>query len=152
MDWINWDLAINRKYYINMKIPVSAVSGIILAVIIFSDCATIKDDRSADILLERKVDSVLSLMTLEEKLGQLTLYTSDWDVTGPVMNPEYREDIRTGKCGNVFNALTVEYIRELQKFAVRNPPGNTIVIWIRRSARIQNYLPYSTCGGLFMEY
>jgi beta-glucosidase len=118
VDWINWDLAINRKYYINMKIPVSAVSGIILAVIIFSDCATIKDDRSADILLERKVDSVLSLMTLEEKLGQLTLYTSDWDVTGPVMNPEYREDIRTGKCGNVFNALTVEYIRELQKFAV----------------------------------
>jgi beta-glucosidase len=101
-----------------MKIHLSAFSGIMLAAIIFSGCATRKNDRSADILLDRKVDSVLSLMTLEEKLGQLTLYTSDWDVTGPVMRPEYREDIRTGKCGNIFNAHTVEYNRELQKIAV----------------------------------
>jgi len=101
-----------------MNKPFTAVSGIILAAIIFSGCRTKKDDRSADILLDRKVDSVMSLMTLEEKLGQLTLYTSDWDVTGPVMRPEYREDIRTGKCGNIFNAHTVEYNRELQKIAV----------------------------------
>lgn len=101
-----------------MNKPFTVVTGIILAAIIFSRCGTKKDDRSADIILERKVDSVLSLMRLEEKLGQLTLFTSDWDVTGPLMRPEYREDIRTGKCGNVFNALTVEYIRKLQKIAV----------------------------------
>lgn len=101
-----------------MNKPFTVVTGIILAAIIFSRCGTKNDDRSADIILERKVDSVLSLMRLEEKLGQLTLFTSDWDVTGPLMRPEYREDIRTGKCGNVFNALTVEYIRKLQKIAV----------------------------------
>ena len=101
-----------------MNKPFTVVSGIILSAIIIFGCGTKKDDRSADILLDRKVDSVLSLMTLEEKLGQLTLYTSDWDLTGPVMNPEYMEDIRTGKCGNIFNALTVEYIRKLQKIAV----------------------------------
>ncbi len=101
-----------------MNKPLAAVSGIIMAAIIYSGCGTKKDYRSADILLDRKVDSVLSLMTLEEKLGQLTLYTSDWDVTGPVMRPEYREDIRMGKCGNIFNAHTVKYNRELQKIAV----------------------------------
>ena len=35
---------------------------------------------------DQKVDSLLALMTLEEKIGQLTLYTSGWDVTGPTMN------------------------------------------------------------------
>jgi beta-glucosidase len=118
MDWKNWDLAINRKYYINMNKFFTTVSGIILSAIIFLGCGEKEDDRSADILLDRKVDSVLSLMTLEEKLGQLTMYTSSWDVTGPVMNPEYRDDIRKGKCGNVFNALTVKYNMELQKIAV----------------------------------
>lgn len=68
--------------------------------------------------IDRKVDSVLSLMTLDEKIGQLTLYTSGWDVTGPTMNDNYLEDIRQGKCGNVFNAHTASYTRKLQKIAV----------------------------------
>jgi beta-glucosidase len=68
--------------------------------------------------LERKVDSVLALMTLEEKLGQMTLLTSDWDVTGPTMRDDYMEAIRSGRCGNVFNAHTVEYNRMLQKTAL----------------------------------
>ncbi len=33
---------------------------------------------------ERKIDSLMALMTLEEKIGQMTLFTSGWDVTGPV--------------------------------------------------------------------
>lgn len=69
-------------------------------------------------VLERKVDSVLQLMTLEEKIGQLTLYTSDWAVTGPTMRDTYKEDIRKGRCGNIFNAHTAAYNRTLQKIAV----------------------------------
>lgn len=69
--------------------------------------------------LDRRVDSVLALMTLEEKLGQLTLYTSDWDVTGPTMREHYKEDIRSGRCGNIFNAHTVAYNRGLQEIAVK---------------------------------
>ncbi len=33
--------------------------------------------------LERKVDSVLKLMTLEEKVGQLNQYNGFWEITGP---------------------------------------------------------------------
>ena len=40
---------------------------------------------SGDKNIERKVDSLLALMTLEEKIGQLTQFAADWDVTGPVM-------------------------------------------------------------------
>ena len=29
--------------------------------------------------IDRKTDSVLNKMTLEEKIGQLTLFTSDWE-------------------------------------------------------------------------
>ena len=34
--------------------------------------------------LDRRVDSVLSLMTLEEKVGQMNQYNGFWNVTGPV--------------------------------------------------------------------
>jgi beta-glucosidase len=66
----------------------------------------------------RQVDSLIALMTLDEKLGQLTLFTSDWDVTGPVMREHYLEDIRAGRCGNIFNAHTVAYNRKLQQIAM----------------------------------
>ena len=64
------------------------------------------------------VDSLLKVMTLEEKIGQLVLYTSDWDVTGPSIREGYIEDIRSGKCGNIFNAYTAAYTRKLQEIAV----------------------------------
>lgn len=70
--------------------------------------------------LEQRVDSVLRLMTLQEKIGQLVLYTSDWDVTGPTMRPGYINDIKNGNCGNVFNAHSVDYVRKLQKIAVED--------------------------------
>ena len=64
------------------------------------------------------VDSLLRVMTLDEKIGQLVLYTSDWDVTGPSIRDGYVDDIRAGKCGNIFNAYTAEYTRKLQEIAV----------------------------------
>lgn len=65
------------------------------------------------------VDSLLRVMTLDEKIGQLVLYTSDWDVTGPSIRDGYVDDIRAGKCGNIFNAYTAEYTRKLQEIAVK---------------------------------
>jgi len=67
---------------------------------------------------ERFIDSLMAEMTVEEKIGQMTLLTSGWSQTGPTMSENYQELIRQGKCGNVFNALTVEYNRKLQKMAV----------------------------------
>lgn len=69
--------------------------------------------------IDRKVDSVLNKMNLDEKIGQLTLFTSDWDVTGPTIRKGYADDIRSGKCGNIFNAHTADYNRKLQEIAMK---------------------------------
>lgn len=68
--------------------------------------------------IDQRVDSVIKLMTLDEKIGQMVLYSSDWDVTGPSLKKGYIDDIRNGNCGNIFNAHTAAYTRKLQKIAV----------------------------------
>jgi beta-glucosidase len=68
--------------------------------------------------IESKIDALLQQMTLEEKIGQMTLYTSDWDVTGPTIRSGYRKDIEAGKVGAIFNAYSVDYVRDLQEIAV----------------------------------
>lgn len=68
--------------------------------------------------IEQRADSLLKLMTLEEKIGQLTLFTSDWAVTGPSIRNDYLQLIREGKVGAVFNAYSVDYVTKLQKAAV----------------------------------
>lgn len=66
----------------------------------------------------QRIDALLSEMTLDEKIGQMTLFTSDWDVTGPTMREDTEENIRAGKVGAVFNAFTADYTRKLQRLAV----------------------------------
>jgi beta-glucosidase len=100
-----------------MRKSFCTIPGIVVAILFFSGCGPEHGPGDANDL-DRKVDSVLALMTLEEKLGQLSLLTSDWDVTGPVMRRQYKEDIRAGRCGNIFNAHTVAYNRGLQELAV----------------------------------
>lgn len=68
--------------------------------------------------IESKIDSLIRIMTLEEKIGQLTLYTSDIDVTGPTIREGYKEDIRNGNVGSIFNAYGAGYTKSLQKIAV----------------------------------
>lgn len=90
---------------------------LILAAIVFSACknsAVTSDEKRID----AKVDSVMKLMTVDEKIGQMVLYTSDWDVTGPSLKKGYLDEIRKGNCGNIFNAHTAAYTRKLQKIAV----------------------------------
>ncbi len=67
---------------------------------------------------EGKIETLLQKMTLEEKIGQLSLFTSDWAVTGPSINENYKKLIREGKAGAIFNAYTVDYVRTLQKMAI----------------------------------
>ena len=67
---------------------------------------------------QSRVDRLVRQMTVYEKIGQITLFTSDWTVTGPSIRAEYEQDIRDGRCGNIFNAYTVDYNRRLQEIAV----------------------------------
>ncbi len=78
------------------------------------------DWAKSDPEMDRYLDDLMSRMTLTEKIGQMTVLTSDWDSTGPSIRPNYVEDIRAGRIGAIFNAYTADYTRELQKLAVEN--------------------------------
>lgn len=70
---------------------------------------------------EYKIDSLLSLMTLEEKIGQLNQYTGNWQATGPVVDNPYKIDhIKEGLVGSMLNIKTVERTRELQEYAMES--------------------------------
>ena len=73
---------------------------------------------SGDKTIEHKVDSVLKLMTLEEKIGQMTQFSADWDITGPVMKSDWETYLKKGLVGSVFNAVTVDGVRRLQEMAL----------------------------------
>ncbi len=93
----------------------------IVIIILIASCQTapVKNDgwfTSKEIA--QRVDSLLSLMTLEEKVGQLTLFTSHMDETGPFMDDNYLEYIKEGRVGAIFNAYTAEYTRKIQRLAV----------------------------------
>jgi len=70
--------------------------------------------------IDQKVDSVLKLMTLDEKIGQLNQYTSSWS-TGPV-SPEGNklQEIKEGKIGSLLNVKGVDKTRSMQQVAMQS--------------------------------
>ncbi len=69
----------------------------------------------------KQVDSLLSIMTLDEKVGQLNQisYGVGWGPTVKAQVPdEYKKLIREGKIGSFLNALGAEFTKDLQKVAV----------------------------------
>ncbi len=77
--------------------------------------------KSSDDIISVRVDSVLSLMTLDEKIGQLNQlsFGIGWGPTVKVAVPdEYKQQIREGKIGSFLNAIGAEFTYELQKVAV----------------------------------
>lgn len=75
--------------------------------------------------IEQKVDSVLALMTLEEKVGQLNQHSGSWDYTGPIpANNDYvtqrAELLKNGGVGSLLNVNGAEATYEAQKLVVEN--------------------------------
>ena len=73
-----------------------------------------------DAKMHQFVNTLMSKMTLEEKLGQLNLPASSDFVTGAVSSSDIADKVKAGKVGGVFNIRSVTKIKELQQFAVNN--------------------------------
>lgn len=67
---------------------------------------------------EEKVDSILNLMTVDEKIGQLNLPVSGDITTGQAQSSNIAKKIEEGKVGGLFNIKSVEKIYEVQKIAI----------------------------------
>ncbi len=73
--------------------------------------------------IEQKIDSVLALMTLDEKIGQMVQYNGSWDVTGPATgtdNEKKLENLKNGLVGSMLNVTSVEHTRQAQKIVMEN--------------------------------
>ena len=68
------------------------------------------------------VDSLMTVMTLDEKIGQLNLPAGGNIVTGEVQHVEMENLIDNGKMGGFFNVKGFKNIMELQRRAVENGP------------------------------
>ncbi len=81
-------------------------------------CSPTADQQPVSSKYFHKVDSLLQIMTLEEKLGQLNLPTAGDIETGQASNSNVAESIRLAKVGGLFNIRTAKKIREVQRIAV----------------------------------
>ncbi|MGQ1788250.1 beta-glucosidase BglX [Saccharicrinis sp. GN24d3] len=93
----------------------------VATVFIFNACNTAPSKSSGD-SVDKKVEELLSKMTLEEKVGQMVQYSGFWDATGPAPEEGAEklkyEHVKQGMVGSFLNVKTVSQITELQKLAV----------------------------------
>ncbi len=103
-----------KKCFMSYKL---SISSIYIIVFIFPVSFLIGQDFSIDL----KVDSVLQLMTLEEKIGQLNQYNDDRIATGPVtVDNDKASQIQKGQVGSLLNCLGTERTRSWQQKAMQS--------------------------------
>lgn len=96
--------------------------GVSFALAFFISCTNPSENSNSQNLIDNKVDSVFSLMTLEEKIGQLNQYSLGSEFTGPG-NKKGQDSIRyqqliSGQVGSVLNLLGAENTRKMQKLVI----------------------------------
>ncbi len=83
---------------------------------------TLSDEAARNLEITQKVDSVLSLMTLPEKIGQMNQYNGFWEVTGPTPKDgdaaRKYEHLKAGLVGSMLNVRGTEEVEKLQKIVV----------------------------------
>ncbi|WP_395632589.1 beta-glucosidase BglX [Flavobacterium sp.] len=88
----------------------------------YSQSQSIAKKETSHKRFDAKVDSVLNLMTLEEKIGQLNQYNGFWDATGPSPKEGQAalkfEHLKKGWVGSMLNVKGVKEVRAIQKIAV----------------------------------
>ncbi len=92
------------------------VTGIMLIAIVWTmNCMTTKTTTTAkDPEIEKKVNALLTKMTLQEKIGQMMQQH-----LGDELNDATKEAIRKGQIGSFLNAGNVEIKNEIQRIATK---------------------------------
>jgi len=95
---------------------------LIICVGLSCDNSSPKSTENQESSINKKVDSLLNIMTLEEKIGQMNQYNGFWNVTGP--SPEEGdaakkyEHLKKGWVGSMLNVRGVKNVIAVQKIAV----------------------------------
>ena len=65
-----------------------------------------------------RIESLIAAMTLAEKVGQMTMATADYAVTGPVVATDLNAGIVSGAIGNLLNLYGADTVHAAQRLAV----------------------------------
>ena len=94
---------------------------IIAGILLFFSCQENRKESSnsnPDSIYETRVDSIMALMTLEEKIGQTVMYSGQGDQTGPEVSVDSKKYLKEGLLGAMLNVYSVDATKELQRMAV----------------------------------
>lgn len=74
---------------------------------------------------EARADSIIALMTLDEKIGQLNMLTGNWEATGPILRGENDKVkmLKEGKIGSMLNIRGSKNTRDMQTLAISSRLG-----------------------------
>src|SRR5450432_846716 len=76
--------------------------------------------RAQDAKMNDFISSLMTKMTVEEKIGQLNLVIPGGAVTGTVVSKDVDNKIRAGKVGGLFGITGPDKVRQAQDIAVKN--------------------------------
>lgn len=84
-------------------------------------CLAVQLSSAQNKTIDQRVDSVLKLMTLDEKVGQMNQYNGDWAATGPITKDgDKQNQIRKGMVGSMLNVTGVDHTKTLQEVAMQS--------------------------------
>lgn len=96
----------------------NTVIYILIVSLFFLSCERNQNTNNSKSDISYKVDSLMNLMTLQEKIGQTVIYSGDWSVTGPVISSDNLKHLKEGNLGAMFNVFSAKKTREFQKIAL----------------------------------
>lgn len=106
-----------RKNYFEFRQLFYVIFLLFISLFIYNDKLFTQVKLNSD--NERKIDSIISLMTLEEKVGQMVQITGRFDeVNRGILIDEVKKLIKEGKIGSMLNVVGAEITKKTQKIAV----------------------------------
>lgn len=74
---------------------------------------------------EAKADSLIAMMTLDEKVGQLNMLTGNWEATGPLLRgaSNVEQLLKEGKIGSMLNIRGSKNTHDMQALAITSRLG-----------------------------
>jgi len=116
----------------NIKLGQSVSILSLLLICILSSCQTEKSgliQNDSQNFIEQKIDSLISKMSLEEKIGQTAQRGTSSRGSG--VSEELKQLVRDGLVGSLLNINSAENTLELQRIAIEESPNGIPIIFAR---------------------
>ncbi|TVZ57338.1 beta-glucosidase [Lutibacter sp. Hel_I_33_5] len=102
---------------------------LLISILTILSCKENKNVFIKDTTHQQKIESIISKMSLEEKIGQTNL--RGVSSRAKVLPEDLKESVRKGNVGAFLNIMNLEFVDELQRIAVEESPNGIPLIFGR---------------------